>query len=45
MTKGRPARYDEGWMEFCAHSKVRRGPEVDYNLGLASVMLALCGPI
>jgi predicted O-methyltransferase YrrM len=34
MTKGRPARCYEGWMEVCADSRVRRAVEVDYNLGL-----------
>ena len=34
ITKGRPARCYEGWMEVCADTKVRRAVEIDYNLGL-----------
>jgi predicted O-methyltransferase YrrM len=38
ISKGRPMRCYEGWMEVCADTKVRRAVEVDNNLGL----LLLC---
>jgi predicted O-methyltransferase YrrM len=34
ISKGRPGRCYEGWMEVCADTKVRRAVEIDHNLGL-----------